>query len=188
MQKVTDTNSTITEWVDLYSDKMYSWAFYNTGSKETSNDLVQETFFAAIQSYEKFEWKSNPKTWLFAILKNKINDYHRGNFRVTTIIDSSIFENYFDENKDWQKDQRPKAWREEEGNILDNAEFQQTLQNCLQKLPGNWYSAIHLKFIDEKKREAICQELGISPTNFWQILHRAKLQLRKCLELNWFKK
>jgi RNA polymerase sigma-70 factor (ECF subfamily) len=42
--------------------------------------------------------------------------------------------------------------------------------------------------MEEKKGELICQELGITDTNFWQILHRAKLQLRKCIELNWFKK
>ena len=56
------------------------------------------------------------------------------------------------------------------------------------ELPTSWFAAINLKYLEEKKGEIICQELQITPTNFWQILHRAKLQLRKCLEVHWFKK
>jgi RNA polymerase sigma-70 factor (ECF subfamily) len=40
----------------------------------------------------------------------------------------------------------------------------------------------------DKKTEEICQELGISTTNYWQMMHRAKLQLRECIDENWFKK
>jgi hypothetical protein len=40
----------------------------------------------------------------------------------------------------------------------------------------------------EKKTEIICQELELSTTNYWQIIHRAKLQLRHCLENKWFRK
>ena len=191
MENVMDTtnvNATIKCWVDLYSDQLYSWAFFKTSSKETAEDLVQETFMASVQSFEKFESKSNPKTWLFAILNNKIYDYHRINFRKPTVTDSSLFEIYFDENEVWKKSEKPKEWSEENIHLLDDSEFQTTLQNCLSKLPSNWYSAVQLKFIEEKKGELICQELGIAPTNFWQILHRAKLQLRKCLELHWYKK
>lgn len=184
----TNVNATIKCWVDLYSDQLYSWAFFKTSSKETAEDLVQETFLASVQAFEKFESKSNPKTWLFAILSNKINDYHRINFRKPTVTNSSIFEIFFDEYEEWKKKERPKDWSEENNHLLDDSEFQNTLQNCLGKLPSNWYSAVQLKFIEEKKGELICQELGIAPTNFWQILHRAKLQLRKCLEIHWFKK
>ncbi|MCK5276978.1 MAG: RNA polymerase subunit sigma, partial [Cyclobacteriaceae bacterium] len=48
-------------------------------------------------------------------------------------------------------------------------------------------SAIHLKYLEEKDGKEICQELGITSSNYWQILHRAKLQLRICIEENWFK-
>jgi RNA polymerase sigma-70 factor (ECF subfamily) len=156
---------------------------------------VQETFLAAIQSFEKFEGKSNPKTWLFSILNNKINDYHRWHYKNPTASvqqqseerTHSLFETLFDEDKQWEIAERPKAWSDDEENILDDAAFHQVLQNCLSKLPSNWFSAIQLKYMEEKNGDVICQELQISPTNFWQILHRAKLQLRKCLGTNWFK-
>lgn len=191
MQNVMDTTNptaTIKCWVEMYSDSMYSWALHKTSSKETAEDLVQDTFMAAVQSFDRFKGDSNPKTWLFAILNNKINDHYRSSFRKPTISDTTFFDKLFDENDQWTPEQRPQQWSDDTGHLLDNDEFQQTLQNCMKKLPDNWFSAIQLKFMEEKNGELICQELGITPTNFWQILHRAKLQLRKCLELNWFKK
>lgn len=184
----TNPTATIKCWVELYSDSMYSWALHKTSSRQTAEDLVQETFLAAVQSFSKFKGNSNPKTWLFAILNNKINDHYRSSFRKPTVNDTTIFETFFDSNDQWKPEQRPQQWADDTGHLLDNDEFQQTLQNCMKNLPENWFSAIQLKFIAEKKSEIICKELGITPTNFWQILHRAKLQLRKCLELNWFKK
>ncbi|MBK7431694.1 MAG: sigma-70 family RNA polymerase sigma factor [Bacteroidetes bacterium] len=180
--------ATIKCWVELYSDSMYSWALHKTSNKEMAEDLVQDTFMAALQSINNFKGESNPKTWLFAILKNKINDHYRRSFRNPIISDISIFETLFDSNDQWKDEHRPQRWADETGHLLDNDEFQQILQNCMKKLPGNWFSAIQLKFMEEKNSELICQELEITPTNFWQILHRAKLKLRKCLELNWFKK
>ncbi len=184
--------TTVKCWVDLYSDKMYSWALHKTNSKEIAEDLVQDTFLAAFQSISKFEGKSEPKTWLFAILNNKIAEHFRKQFCNPTVLESqpgsSLFDTQFDANDQWIKEQRPKEWRDEQANLLDDVAFVKVLQACMSKLPGNWMAAIQLKYLEEKKGELICQELGIAPTNFWQVLHRAKLQLRKCLENHWFKK
>lgn len=191
MQNVMDnTNPTATIkcWVELYSDIMYSWALHKTSSKETAEDLVQETFLAAVQSFAKFKGESNPKTWLLSILNNKISDHYRSSYRKQVVNDNGIFEKLFDENDKWKMEEKPQQWADGTGHLLDDSEFQKTMQNCMKKLPDNWFSAIQLKFMQEKNGEHICQELGITDTNFWQILHRAKLQLRKCLELNWFKK
>jgi RNA polymerase sigma-70 factor (ECF subfamily) len=178
---------TTTCWVQLYSDSLYSWAFHKTSNKEIAEDLVQETFLSAVKSFDGFRGDSNPKTWLLAILNNKINDHYRKSYRTPVVNNDVILNNLFDQSEHWRKDQKPQQWTEDTGNLLDDSEFQQELHNCIKKLPENWLSAIQLKFIEEKKGSEICQELGITDTNFWQILHRAKLQLRKCLEMNWFK-
>lgn len=177
----------ITCWVQLYSDSLYSWALHKTSNKETAEDLVQETFLVALESFHKFKDESNPKTWLFAILNNKINDHYRTSYRISVVNDDAIFDQLFDEAGPWKREQIPLQWPENNENLMDDTEFQHQLQNCLKQLPSHWFSAIQLKFIEEKKGNEICQELGITDTNFWQILHRAKLQLRKCLEINWFK-
>ena len=62
----------VSAWVNSYGDNLYTHAYFKTSSKEIAEDLVQETFVAAFQSYDKFKRESNPKTWLFSILKNKI--------------------------------------------------------------------------------------------------------------------
>lgn len=180
---------TIRKWVTTYSDQLFSWALHKTGNREAAEDLVQDTFMAAVQSFEKFQGKSNPKTWLFGILNHKIMDYHRTRFKnATSSLDKDISALTFDEQGNWKPDQRPTEWTDDPKNFLDDPEFNVVLQKCMGKLPQGWFSAIQLKFMDEKNGEQICQELGITPTNFWQILHRAKVQLRKCLESGWFKK
>jgi RNA polymerase sigma-70 factor (TIGR02943 family) len=187
-------NSRIKSWVNLYSDDLYSWAFYKTSSKETAEDLVQETFLAAVESIDKFEERSNPKTWLFSILNHKINDHFRNKFKNPTVSEQqenesgtkSLFDTFFDAEEHWKKDETPGHWNEEPAHLLDDEEFNKVLENCLNKLPAVWNSAIQLKYMEDKTGEHICQELDISPTNFWQVIHRAKMQLRKCLQTNWF--
>jgi RNA polymerase sigma factor (sigma-70 family) len=187
---ISNQATTIRYWVDLFSDSLYSWAFHKTSSKETAEDLVQETFLAAIRSFDKFRGDSNPKTWLFAILNHKIADHYRHVFRQQTTTDDSILSGIFDGNNAdrWRVEERPKQWASETEHLLDDTVFRQTLQQCLEKLPAPWFVAIRLKYMEEKRGDTIGQELGVTTTNFWQIIHRAKLQLRKCLELNWFKK
>jgi RNA polymerase sigma-70 factor (TIGR02943 family) len=190
MQNVTDPSEpaiTLKHWVALYADSAYSWALYKTSSKEVAEDLVQETFLAALQSFNTFKGNSNPKTWLFSILNNKIKDHYRNRFLKPTLTDNGLFEKLFDEDEHWKNGEMPREWPEHTTHLLDDPEFQKVLTNCLKKLPDNWFAAIQLKFIENKKSKLICQDLGITATNFWQIVHRAKMQLRKCLDLNWFK-
>ena len=190
--KVDSNEGKIESWVRLYTNSLYNWALFKTSDRECAEDLVQDTFLVAYQQQEKFNGKSSPKTWLLAILNNKISGYYRKKYKeisvkeTATIANENIFSSFFAESDHWRKQEKPTHWDIEEKNLLDNQEFNQTLQSCLDKLPEHWQLAINLKYIEQKKGELICQELNISPTNFWQILHRAKLQLRKCLELNWF--
>ena len=189
-------NKNIEDWVSDYSDDLFRWALQKTNNKEASEDLVQETFLAAFNSIDSFQGNSQPKTWLTSILKNKINDFHRKNFKAATITQSQLnqnrngsdlFDNLFDTEGSWRPESRPSNWEELDGHLLDDLHFKEVFQNCIMNLPENWSSAIQFKYIEEKKSQDICQELGISSTNYWQILHRAKLQLRVCLEKNWFK-
>ncbi|HNU12995.1 MAG TPA: sigma-70 family RNA polymerase sigma factor [Chitinophagaceae bacterium] len=193
MQVIMDINNpgtTVKCWVDMYADNMYSWALYKTGNKEIAEDLVQDCFIAAFQAMEKFSGKSDVKTWLFAILNNKIAEYFRKQFRSSRVFTSegTATSNFFEADGSWLKNQRPQEWTDDETQLLDNNEFKKILQSCMDNLPGHWNAALQLKYLEEKKGEIICQELGITATNFWQVLHRAKLQLRKCLENHWFNK
>jgi RNA polymerase sigma factor (sigma-70 family) len=75
------SENTINDWVVAHTDSLYEWAFYKLSDEELTKDIVQETFITAFQKIDSFEGKSNPKTWLFSILNNKIIDHYRKEFR-----------------------------------------------------------------------------------------------------------
>ncbi len=184
-----DPHSTIKSWVELYTDSLFAWACRRVENNSTAEDLVQETFLSAFQSIGKFKGESNPGTWLFSILNHKIIDHHRKKMRnAASPVKHSEPERFFDDNGSWRKEARPQPWHIDEAHLLDNTAFRDILDQCMKKLPDHWFSAVQLKYLEEKDSKDICQDLQLSPSNFWQILHRAKLQLRQCLEKHWFKK
>ncbi len=181
--------SIVAQWVHEYSDEMYTWTVHKISDQSATEDLVQETFISAFQSFEKFQNKSSPKTWLFAILKNKIFDYYRQHVKLVSLSDdeqNKQLENIFDSDDQWKNESKPHEWDLDDKNLLDDIEFGGILQTCLEKLPSQWLSCIQLKYIGIKEGEEICQVLGLTSSNYWQMLHRAKLQVRICLENNWF--
>jgi len=186
---VTGHHAIIREWVQLYTNGMYAWAYHKTTDKALAEDLVQDTFLAALQSFDKFKQESQPKTWLFSILNNKISDHFRQQFRHPVVNETEGgLSFFFDDEEEWRKERRPQTWNTTDTHVLDNPDFRKILQHCMHLLPGNWLAAVKLKYLDEKDGKDICQDLQITPSNFWQIMHRAKLHLRNCLENNWFKK
>lgn len=189
---MSEAKAQLAEWVDLYSDELYTWAAYKLNHDENAKDLVQDTFVAAAQAFARFEGRSSVRTWLFSILNNKIRDYYRKNKGKTVYLADLQFEDSgderFDANGAWKPEHVPHAWQEADFQLLDDLEFRKVFDACLNRLSERFRLAVVWKFLEKKESEAICQDLKISPSNFWQILHRAKLQLRSCLESNWFKK
>ncbi|AWW29690.1 RNA polymerase subunit sigma [Echinicola strongylocentroti] len=185
-----DARQTVAEWVYHFGDNLFSWAFHKTNDRKLAEDLVQDTFLSALKSFASFEEKSSPQTWLFSILNNKIIDHYRkstnketGDLHYHHCI--KITDGLFDNNGNWTKNGLEQAWEQEE-HLLDNPEFRQVMDSCLNDLPENWHHALVSKFHLQKKTAEICQELGVSTSNYWQIIHRSKLLLKKCLEKKWF--
>ncbi len=181
-------NRELASWVELYAKDLYHFAWQKVSDVTLAEDLVQDTFLAAAEKIETFEGKSHPRTWLIGILKNKIADHYRKTLRQapTLILAPEDLASFFGANDRWKKDNRPQPWGEQE-ELMDNHAFVLVLEGCMDKLSVTMNACIRLKFLAEKKAEEICQELGISTTNYWQLLHRAKLQLRDCLEKLWFR-
>jgi len=178
----------LSEWVEKYTADLFSWACYKVSNEELARDLVQDTFLAVAEKKSDFKGNSSPKTWLFSILNNKIVDHYRKKIHEPVKFENQHFSLFFDEDKSWQDNRKPKNWQvENEEHLLDNHEFRLVLKNCLDALPENWNICVRLKYLTEKSGEEICQELDITPSNYWQIIHRAKLQLRDCVENKWYK-
>lgn len=186
-----ESKTIVEAWVNAHSDALFSWAFYKTSSKETAEDLVQDTFLAAYNKIDTFKGKSQPKTWLFSILNNKIIDYYRLSAKTTKKMVSlsenkghEISEGFFDETENWKSTTINPIWNQDE-ELLDNPEFNSVMKDCMDDLPDNWNFVITSKYLTNKKAAEICQDLNITVSNYWQIVHRAKLVLKKCLEMKW---
>jgi len=181
----------IENWVNDYSDALFSWAFYKTSSKETAEDLVQDTFLAAYNKLDSFKGNSQPKTWLFSILNNKVVDYYRLSSKTTKKTVSltedqgvELSNGFFNDSENW-KDASINPIGTQDQELLDNPEFNKVMQHCMDDLPIHWKQAITSKYLTDKKADEICQDLNITVSNYWQIIHRAKLLLKKCLETKW---
>ena len=176
-------------WVKNYADYLYSYACTRLDDNEIARDLVQETFLAALEGWEKFDRRSSEKTWLTAILKNKIFDVYRKKSstsnRQTISINSAASDEFFEESGHWKEGQYPEAFGIEEPIALENKEFDDILKSCMKKLPPLWKSVFTMKHIDEESSENICAQLELTSSNFWVISHRAKVSLRDCLQRNW---
>ncbi len=186
-----DSKEKFTLWINEYADEFFRYSISKVSNQEAAEDIVQNTFLAGFQAISNFKNESSPKTWLYSILKNKIKDYHRLNYQRNEVKslenDKDPFLNYFFNEEDhWKMETQPQIWSNSE-NLLDNTDFNSMLKNCIEKLPAKWQSAIQMKYLDDRDANLICQELKITPSNYWQVLHRAKLQLRECLDTHWFK-
>jgi len=175
----------LSTWVVDFGDSLYAWASRAVKDKALAQDLVQDTFLSACQHLDTFKGESAPKTWLLSILKNKVIDHFRKESRrknETLDPDADIC---FDAQGRWKDAYKPNPWNLQESSPMNDPEFEMQLLHCISKLPENWAKCIQLKYFNEKKTPEICQHLDISTSNYWQILHRAKLSLRNCLEHNW---
>ncbi len=111
----------ITTWIKTYTKDLYSYTHSKVTHKESAEDIVQNTFLAAWESYQKFEGRSNPKTWLFSILKNKIADFYRQKYKESSShISFDPLEICFDKYGAWETCHKPKHWREQGVELLDN--------------------------------------------------------------------
>jgi len=176
----------IEKWVDEYGDALYAFALTRVSESDLAKDLVQETFLAALKAYANFENRSSVKTWLISILKRKIIDYYRSADSRKTVAMSHFFRESGRVGH-WNKTEAPKGLISEIEAKLNNDELEKTIQDCINNLPEKWKGIVIDKLIEEKESDEVCKEYEITSSNFWVIIHRAKLQLRACLELNWLK-
>ncbi|TAD85737.1 MAG: sigma-70 family RNA polymerase sigma factor [Bacteroidetes bacterium] len=189
MAKVS-TNQQLTDWVSTYSDALFAFAFKRLNDRSLSKDLIQDTFLSAWNNIDKFKGDASVKTWLFTILKNKLIDHyrHQSNRKVIASISTQSNDAFFDATDHWQPQAYPKAWTEGTDALLENKAFFKVLWHCKEKLKSLQNSVFTMKYIDGFESEEICKELELSPSNYWILIHRAKLQLRACLEINWMEK
>lgn len=184
------------ETVALHRPYLYRYALAKLRRTDTADEVVQDTLMAALEGKATFRGDSALRTWLTGILKHKIVDWQRREARnplragTTRHIDmereyEETTDALFDSGGGWVTP--PSTWPNPE-EALENQQFRELLDRCLAALPAAMARAFYLREVEGQSTEEICEELGISESNCWVMLYRARMSLRKSLEERWFLK
>lgn len=177
---------------DIEKERGYllRYALLQLRNPAQAEDTVQETLLAALEGRTRFSGKSSLRTWLTGILKHKIIDHLRRSGREQQLpnvdddrSEADAIDALFAADGHWQE--MPADWGNPAG-ALENSRFWTAFELCLQRLPARTARVFTMREVMEMTTDEICQELAITTTNCWVMLHRARLMLRECLEMTWF--
>lgn len=178
--------------VDAHGDALFRYALLRVREREAAEDLVQDTLLAAIESRDRFQGQSQPRTWLIGILRHKILDHLRSRDRQQPVSQASgdeedrSVEALFDKRGMWQK--HPGRFAIDSNDLVEKEEFWAALTQCIDELPQRQAQAFTLKSVDEVATGQACEALAVTQSHLWVLLHRARTRLRQCLELSWFQR
>lgn len=174
-------------WISEYSDYLFNYTISRVNDREMAQDLVSETFLAGLKSMSNFKGEASERTWLISILKRKIIDYYRkinsnkgkAEVRMTYNSDSEA-------EGDWLEERVADPFDKTAEDKLENSELGNAIHECLGKLPQKQADVFKMKTILGYDTETICNDLNITASNLWVIIHRARTALADCMEKNWF--
>lgn len=163
------------------------FALMQVRQKDVAEDLVQDTLVSAMSAIGSFSGRSSVRTWLTAILRNKIADHFRAAGReVSLTMDTDEGDDEVDIHfaPDGRYVHAPQDWGDPERTLTDKR-FLEALHACMKTLPYAAAQAFLLREVTGLTTDEICKELKISSTNCFVLLHRARLRLRACVEATW---
>ena len=182
-------------FAEVESHRSYMVRFATAKLRDTdqADEVVQEALLAALDGIDSFSGQSALRTWLTSILKFKIIDFQRrviserAHFTSPSAenigADSDWVDKMFDDSGHWQP--RLAVWANPDG-ALEQKQFFQVFERCMDKLPSATARVFFKREVMGMDTEEICKEEGISASNCWVMLHRARVALRECLDRNWF--
>jgi len=181
------------QWVDRHGDYLFRYALIRVRNETAAEDVVQEALFAALKSTDRYDGRTPERAWLTGILKHKILDHFRRQSRERAFSQEDPLpdelETRFDDLGLWKREPEsgPAEWGEDAASLIERQEFMVALKQCLGRLPARCADAFVLREMEAIASDRIQELLGISASNFWVLMHRARMQLRLCLEQNWLK-
>jgi len=174
-------------WVENYGDYLYRYAVSRLRDGDAAEEAVQETMVSALKNASQFAGRGTERAWLLGILKLKIIDFYRSRKKNPINLSEDagdISEMLFDANGCWKKEIHSAIRQSLDS--LDRLDFWRILKKCLEALPVRQSDVFTMRAMDERSAEDICKDLEITSTNYWVILHRARLQLSSCMKQSWF--
>lgn len=161
----------IAEWVAAYSDDLYRFVYHQVGgSQQDAEDIVQETFIAALKAIRSFRGDSKLRTWLFSIAAHKIADAYR-----TAAHRPQIAETTEDMIETVGGGAIPER-------IFEQSETRAVVRQGLALLPPHYRTALVLKYVEGLSVDDMAQVMRRSGKSIESILGRARRMLAQWLE------
>jgi RNA polymerase sigma-70 factor (ECF subfamily) len=176
--------------VERHGGALLRFARIFAKAPSVAEDLVQETWLAALEGLAGFEGRSAIRTWLFRILANKARTWAARDRRCVSFSElappdagakSAVEPERFDQEGAWNDP--PGGWSEEDPERLaQGRETRAALAAAIAELPEAQRAVITLRDLEGLETDEICNLLSITVTNQRVLLHRARARVREALE------
>ena len=164
------------ELYDRYFDRVYSLVFNQVDrNREVAEDIVQDTFLAALKSAKGFKGRSSAYTWLCSIAYHKVADHYRRQSRERKRMVSGVDVDTVDASENPGTQPQPDS-------MIESAETRQVVNEALAKLPWDYRQVLILKYVEEMSVQEIGQIMDRSPKSIEGLLTRSRKALQAQLE------
>ncbi len=170
--------------------QMLQFAVQQLGDSSLAEDVVQDALVGALRNQKSFKGRAALRSWMFAILKNKIVDSIRRKSRISAHEEQIMRDEIdragpFDNRGHWRPDSQPQHWAQPDETLM-GADFWRVFAICLDHLPPRQSRVFMMREVLELETDEICLALEVTAANLHVLLHRARLELRACLQKCWF--
>jgi RNA polymerase sigma-70 factor (ECF subfamily) len=154
--------------LDQHRDYLYAYALRRVGDSGLAEDLVQDTFVAALGAAQGFRGDSSPRTWLTGILKHRIADSYRAPERGVESLDANA-------------EEAPEIPAPDADPALgfEHARLWEALHKQLARLPKRSAQAFVLAELEGRDAAEVSRVLGVTPNNVWGMVRRARKSLQE---------
>ena len=160
------------ELYDRYFDRVYSLVFNQVDrNRDVAEDIVQETFLAALKSAKGFKGRSSAYTWLCSIAYHKVADHYRRQSRERKRMVSGVDVDTVDDSENPGRQPQPDS-------LIESAETRQVVNEALAKLPWDYRQVLILKYVEELSVQEISQIMDRSPKSIEGLLTRSRKALQ----------
>lgn len=179
------------KWLEAHGDYLYRYALSKTGQPEVAQDIVQETLLAAWRGREEYKGKAHERSWLLSICRNKTTDYYRQANQNEVSLPSDATEAmtedaFFNQDGSWKNPSS--VWVNDPLQDAEAAAFWDSLQHCVSRLSDQQREAFVLNTLSGLGAAEAGDLLGTTTNHLYVLIHRAKLNLARCLSAIWFVK
>ena len=171
----------------MHRDYLYRFAMRRVGDPALADDLVQETFLAALQSSKSrdgdsavaatFRGRSTYRVWLAGILKHKLADVLRERCRFVAITAEDP-EREHDEMNAAMVASGAGDSGDNPQRACERAELLAQINEALVKLPSGVAEVFMAREVEGETTASIAARCGLSEANIWVRVHRARKALQ----------